>query len=301
MTEERKQNDQETDFRDNVDITSVDNSAFFSDSKSDSSEETTQSSENIFLIDVPVYEGPMDLLLFVVRQRQIDLMELPLSQIAKDFLEYSKNRTDLDLDSAGEIILTASVLLRMKVKSLLPNEVEEEIEDPESIRLRDEELEEVYREIVAAARKLSQGEDRQRKHFQRGNAAGIEEIDTTEEMLSDMSIVHLAEAFREVTNRLDSTPIHQLALFKVTVEEMSKMIIGLLEDRVKVRFIEVISTLKERIEVVIAFLAMLELIRYSRIKIRQDELFGSIWITRGPKFDIPVRLEAEAGFDSYGE
>ncbi len=301
MTEERKQNDLEADITDNVDTTSVDNSAFFSDNKADSSDESAQLNENIFSIDVPVYEGPMDLLLFVVRQRQIDLMELPLSRIAKDFLEYSKNRPDLDLDSAGEIILTASVLLRMKVKSLLPNEVEEEIEDPESIRLRDEELEEVYREIVAAARKLAQGEEIQRKHFKRGNAAGIEEVDKTEEMLSDMSLVHLAEAFRQVTNRLDSTPIHQLALFKVTVEDMSKMIIGFLEDRVKVQFIEVISALKERIEVVIAFLAMLELIRYSRIRIRQDELFGDIWITRGPKFDIPVRLEAEEGFVSDGE
>ena len=254
-----------------------------------------KTNKGIFSVGVPVYEGPMDLLLYVVRQHQIDLLELPLAQVAKDFLEYTKLAENLDLDSAGEIIFIASILLRMKVRSLLPSEDAEEIEDPEAVAARDEELEEIYREIVSAARKLAEGEETQRKHFKRGNAARLVQLDETEEMLRDLSIVNLASAFRDISQKLESTPIHQLALFKVSVADQSKIILSALRSRKKIAFKEIVSHFRERLEAVVAFLAMLELIRYSRIRIKQDELFDTIWITRGPKFEEAPETEAEAG------
>jgi len=238
----------------------------------------------LFKIEIPVYEGPIDLLLYVVRQREVDLTELPLARIARDFLEYAKTSKDLDLDAAGEIIFTAAVLLRMKVRFLLPTEESEEIEDLENVAERDEELEEIYREIVSAARKLALGEEQQRNHFRRGEAAGMVEINETKEMLKDLSIVNLAEAFRDITSQMDSTPIHQLALFKVSVADQSKIILASLRNRKKIAFKEIVKHLRERIEAVVAFLAMLELIRFSRIRIKQDKLFDTIWIIRGPKY-----------------
>ena len=250
-------------------------------------------SESIFTVSVPVYEGPMDLLLFVVRQRQVDLVELPLAQIAKDFLEYARTVEKLDLDTAGEVLFIASLLLRMKVRQLLPKEEEEEIPDAETLAEMDEELEEIYREIVAAARELARGEEVQRNHFPRGDAAVTVELNETEEMLRDLSVVTLAEAFRDVTKRMDSTPIHQLALFKVSVDDQSRILLAALKQKKRISFEELTARFTERLEAVVTFLAMLELIRYSRIRIRQDRLFGTIWIMAGPKFDTPPTAEME--------
>lgn len=235
----------------------------------------------------------MDLLLYVVRQRQVDLIELPLSQIAKDFLEYARTVEKLDLDVAGEVLFIAALLLRMKVRHLLPREEDEELPDPEVLAEMDEALEEAYRDIVLAARQLAHGEETQRNHFPRGEAAVTVEMNETEEMLRDLSVVTLAEAFRDVTKRMDKTPIHQLALFKVSVDDQSKILLAALRETKRLSFEEITARFTERLEAVVMFLALLELIRYSRIRIKQDRLFGTIWITKGPKFESPHTAEME--------
>ncbi|MBS1260713.1 MAG: Segregation and condensation protein A [Calditrichaeota bacterium] len=242
-----------------------------------------------FTLDIPVYEGPMDLLLHVVRQHRIDLLEVPLAEIAGDFLAYTRRAPALDLDEAGEVIYTASLLLRMKVRFLLPGEDgTDDTDNGERVGEMDEELEEVYLGIVAAARELAGNEQRQRLHFPRGRAAGQVEIDETEVMLTDISPLHLAEAFRQVERRLERTPARQLALFKVTVEEQAALVLRALRDNRRISFQRVIDSLSERIEVVITFLALLDLLRMRRIRLRQHELFGEIWIQRGPKYSETI-------------
>ena len=245
--------------------------------------------DSLFHVNVPVYEGPMDLLLFVVRQRQVEVDELPLALIAGDFLDYARSVEGIDLDAAGEIIYIASELIRMKIRSLLPREedLEAGIED-ETDSVRDEELEEIYRQVVAAARKLAENEKIQREHFPRGEAAANIELDATGELLRDVSLVDLAAAFREVTRRMDSTPVHQLALFKVTIEDQAGLILAALRNRQRVSFYELAENFNDRIEAVLAFLAMLELIRRGRVIAQQDGLFREVWIERGPHYDTRV-------------
>ncbi len=241
--------------------------------------------DSVFNVKIPVFEGPMDLLLYVVQQRRIDYSELPLATIARDFLEYTRSNDKLDLDSAGEYLYIASVLIRMKVKSLLPREEpEEEYVDPEIIAEREEELEEIYREIIAAARKLADGETVQRDHFPRGLAADVEDFDETEEILKDVSLVNLAEAFRDVTIRMEQPKARQLVLFQVTVEQQAALITKVLRENGKLRFRDLVETFNERIEAVMAFLALLDMIRKNHIKVRQRGLFGPIWIYPGDKF-----------------
>lgn len=254
--------------------------------------------KSIFSVDVPLYEGPMDLLLFVVRQRQVDLIELPLALIAQDFLEYTRANPELDLDSAGEVLLVAAILVRMKVRALLPREEEEEVEDPEAVAARDEELEEAYREIVAAARKLGESEQEQRDYFPRGNAAAMVEVDKTEELFKRVTVVNLAEAFRDLQQRMEKTPVHQLAMFTLTVHDMSKLVLKRIREDRRISFTELGDHLSERIEVVVAFLAILELIRYQRVKITQDRLFGEIWIIPGPRLDEPENDEMRDEYES---
>ncbi len=250
-------------------------------------------SDSLFAVHLPVYEGPMDLLLYVVRQRHVDLLELPLAQIARDFLEYARRVESLDLDVAGEVILTAAILLRMKVRAMLPGEEEEEGETAREL-LRDEELEEAYREVIAAARRLAENEEEQRKQFPRGGAAGIVEVDETGEILRDVSLLQLAEAFRDLTRRMEHTPVHQLAMFRVTMEEMSARVLLALKGREKVRFNDLAEEFEERMEAIVAFLAILELIRRGYVRVRQRGLFGTIWLQRGARFEEGLK-NGEAG------
>jgi len=142
-----------------------------------------------FTIHLPVYEGAIDLLLYIVRQRQLDLAELPLAIIANDFLIYARTVKNLDLDDAGEIIFVAALLLSMKARSLLPGEEEDEAVEEEVDRELSEALEEVYREIVAAAQQLARNEAAQRKHFPRGAAAETVPFDENIEFLKDVNLI----------------------------------------------------------------------------------------------------------------
>jgi segregation and condensation protein A len=250
-----------------------------------------------FTLDINVYSGPMDLLLHVVRQNRVDMLELPLAEIAQGFLHYARSNSELDLDEAGEVLYTASLLIRMKVRFLLPTEDEAEADDPIRDLERDEELEEMFLGIVAAARELAHNETRQRMHFARGPAAGQVDVDETEALLQDLNVQHLAEAFRQVERKLERIPARQLALFKVTVEQQAEMILSGLKEKKTISFTQVVESLTERIEVVVTFLAMLDLLRLGRIRLRQKELFGEILIQRGPKYNGTTIREAEVDSD----
>ncbi len=246
--------------------------------------------ESGFSIQLEVYEGPMDLLLHVVRQRQIDFSELCLAQIAQDFLQFARTEEKLDLDSAGEVLYIAAILIRMKIRNLLPGDEQEELFEKELLLDRDEDLEEVYRSIVAAARRLAEGEATQRDYFPRGEAADIVQPDLTDVMMQDVTLVHLAEAFREVTRRLEKSGPRQLSMFKVTVEDQTLVILKALESVESIRFEDLVAEFTERIEAVVTFLAMLEMIRSGKIVVKQPGLFGAILILRGPAYHPPKQL-----------
>ncbi len=245
--------------------------------------------EGKFVVDIPVYQGPMDLLLHVVRQRHIDYSELKLASVARDFLTFARNTTNLDLDSAGEIIYIAAVLIRMKVKSLLPASEDEDAPAPEDLVEEDEELEEIYRGIVAAARKLADRERESRDYFPRGSTVPDDFEEVEEELVQDVTLVQLAEAFREVSQRLSSTSRHQLSLFSITIEEQQNFIMDLLSKKSEITFVEMVEDFVEKIEAVVAFLAILDLVRRRRIKVLQRKEFGTLVLKRGAEFSSFVR------------
>jgi len=244
-----------------------------------------------FTIHLPVYEGAIDLLLYIVRQRQLDLAELPLAIIANDFLIYARTVKNLDLDDAGEIIFVAALLLSMKARSLLPGEEEDEAVEEEVDRELSEALEEVYREIVVAAQQLARNEAAQRKHFPRGAAAETVPFDENIEFLKDVNLIHLAEAFHELTRNMARKNVRQISLLKVTIEDQAALLLELLKKRKSVLFRKLIETFADRIEAVVAFLALLQLIRKGQIAVRQKEILGEIYIFRGPQFELEAQKQ----------
>ncbi|MBD3166617.1 hypothetical protein GF324_08460 [bacterium] len=262
------------------------------------------SETQIYTVTTPVYEGPMDLLLHIIREHEIELNEISLSEIARRFLQYARQVHNLDLDLAGEVLYIATAILRMKARSLLAlgrHEEEDEIEEPDLER--SDELDEIYREIVAAARKLAEGESEQREHFTRGASAEFSRLAPAEEALKDISLVQLAQAFRKVSNRLAEADTRQLRLFEVTIEDQQLLILDALRERVRVGFLELARDFTQRVEVVIAFLALLELLKSRKVAVRQDNLFEEVWIYRGPQYaesELEREEEDDDGPDSQG-
>ena len=190
---------------------------------------------------------------------------------------------ELDLEIAGEFILMAATLIRIKAKMLLPREADEEEleeEDPRAELVR-QLLE--YKRFKEVAESFIDIEEKQRRIFPRVYfkwAKKYEAEETDEEFLKDVSIFDLLTAFKSVLDNMPKDSSHQVGAIGVTIEDQIANLLKLLEDNERLVFSDLIKKYQERITIVVTFVAILELIRTHRIVIQQASLFGEIYICR---------------------
>jgi segregation and condensation protein A len=198
-------------------------------------------------------------------------------------MEYIELMQVLDLEIAGEFILMAATLIRIKARMLLPKEISEEDseeEDPRAELVR-QLLE--YKRFKEVAESFVEIEEKQRRVFPRVYfkwAKKYEEEDTEEEVLKDISIFDLLTAFKFVLENTPKESLHQVGGIGVTIEDQIANLLKLLEDNERLIFSELMKKYQERITIVVTFVAILELIRMHRIVIQQASLFGEIYICR---------------------
>lgn len=228
------------------------------------------------------FEGPLDLLLFLIKKNEVDIYDIPIAEITAQYLEYVEIIKLLDLESAGEFILLAATLIRIKAKMLLPRpqaDEEEEIIDPR-LELVSRLLE--YKRFKELAVKLSDLEDEQSKVFSRGYYEEIEPglegggIDLDE----DVTLFSLISAFKQVLDRVPKETFHHVEIIQTSLEEQIDYILGRLVTGKQVTFFELVSHFRDRIIIVVTFMALLELIKRGELIIRQSKAFGEIWIVR---------------------
>lgn len=229
-----------------------------------------------------VFEGPLDLLLYLVKQEEVDIYEIDLAKLATQFLEYVELMRELDLEIAGEFLVMAATLMYIKSRELLPldqqvqPEGEEEGEDPrwELIRQLVE-----YKKFKDAAAQLQVFELRQENVFPR--VPPKLEVPADNLPKPEVSLFDLLNAvnniLKRVTRREDLRDIFE---DKWTVSEKIELIARLISQRTRVRFSELFDGVTSRTEVVVTFLALLELIRLKQITAVQPEAFGEIEIAR---------------------
>jgi len=228
-----------------------------------------------FDIRLQVYEGPMDLLLYLVRKNELEIQDIPIAKIANEYLEYIRLMKLLDLDFAAEFILMAATLMRIKVQSLLPApSVEEEEEDPR-FELQRRMLE--YRKYKEAAARLGHREQAARDHFPR-TYVQVAEPETKEEMGSEVSLFDLLSAFKEILGRVDKIDVYEIEAPRQSVEERMEEIVSILSEKTGVKFSKLFSSDSTRLHLIVTFLAILELIRLGKILVRQRKAFGQITI-----------------------
>jgi segregation and condensation protein A len=242
-----------------------------------------------YKVQFEVFEGPLDLLLYLIKKEEVDIYEVNLTRLATQFIEYIDLMRVFDLDVAGEFLVMASTLMYIKSRELLPAdqqvavEGEDEGEDPrwELIRQLVE-----YKKFKDAAAQLQTLEARQENIFPR--LPGKLELESTAPLPKpDVSIFDLLNAVNSVLKRFGQRDTGG-AIFedKWTVSEKIEFILRVIAERGGVRFSELFATAASRSEVVCTFLALLELIRLKQILCAQPEAFAEIEI-RGVQNSAP--------------
>jgi segregation and condensation protein A len=236
-----------------------------------------------YKVKFEVFEGPLDLLLYLIKKEEVDIYEVNLTRLATQFIEYIETMRLLDLEIAGEFLVMAATLMFIKSRELLPVEQraelegEEEGEDPrwELIRQLVE-----YKKFKDAASQLQTLELRQGDVFAR--SPGKLEFETEAPVARpDVSIFDLVNAVNSVLKRFQQKP-DQRDIFedKWTVSEKIEQLLQLIRERLRLKFSELFDRVTSRTEVVVTFLALLELIRLKQLVAAQPEPFGEIEICR---------------------
>ncbi len=226
------------------------------------------------------FEGPLDLLLFLIKKNEVDIYNIPIAFITKQYLEYLELITIMDLESASEFIYLAATLIRIKVQMLLPRTENGEEEDEEDPRMELVQRLLEYKRFKDVTPNFAERERLQRDYYGRTyfkfDIADIDE--TLDDSLTDVTLFQLMEVFRRTLENAPKTTFHRVEIDPVTVEEQINFIINMLEARRHVLFSEVMASLNERLIIIVTFLAILELIRRDKILIKQAAPFEEIWI-----------------------
>ena len=236
---------------------------------------------------LPVFEGPLDLLLHLIREHKIDIYDIPIVEITQQYLQYIDMMKELNLEIAGDYLVMAATLIHIKSKLLLPVD-EEGAEEPEE----DPRAELVRRLLEYQAFKESTSHLRRREEvwknvFQRQPVEMDESELESEPVLMEASVFDLLSAFKKLLEKAPEQPI-EITRETLTVADRINYIVEKIENSGGMRFEELFSEGFTKAVIVVTFLALLELVRLGLIRIYQERDFGVIWLMKsGSKEEIP--------------
>lgn len=228
------------------------------------------------------FDGPLDLLLFLIKKNEVDLFDIPIAEITRQYLEYIEILQLLDLESAGDYILMAATLIRIKAKMLLPKPAvdldEDEEKDPREELVR-RLLE--YQRFKEVAIQMADLETESNLRYRRGyqNGEFESDFDPAEGAISNYTLFELIAAFKKIIARAPRVTYHHVEKVTLTTEEQIEYLRQrLTENGGQVLFYELIEALETRVAMIVTFLALLEMIRLRLVTVTQSSIFGEIWI-----------------------
>jgi len=234
-----------------------------------------------------VFEGPLDLLLFLIRKDEIDITDIPIAKITAEYLGLLRLMESCDLEVAGEYIVMAATLIRIKSAMLLPRDPEAEEEEDPREELVQALLE--YRKFKEGAAVLNAREDEERVIFARADLAPGP-LPTKTRFVMDSSLFALLTAFHDVIARIQPDTVHRVAIAEQTVEERIAELEELFAARESFEFAALFAGLAARWLVIVTFLAILEMVRLRRIVVRQTRPFGEIQLLKVTEQSEPVEI-----------
>ncbi|MBM7623559.1 segregation and condensation protein A [Sporohalobacter salinus] len=241
-------------------------------------------------VKIDAFEGPIPLLLHLIKQEEVEIYDISISEITAQYLDYIEAMQDLNLEIASEFLVMAANLIEIKVNTLLPDESTDDEEDEIDPRqqLINRLLE--YKKYKELADRLRRQEERYKKTYTRNLESILAEVDTDEtevNPLRDVSLEKFVDTFEEViTQKLEEEKeqeedeakdkLSHLNREEITIQDRMNKLNQQLQQEKEIGFTKLFTEDYTRLEVVVTFMALLELMKQHRVCIKQDETFGNI-------------------------
>jgi len=240
-----------------------------------------------YKIKLEIFEGPLDLLLYLVKKDHLNVYDIPIAKVTEQYLKYLNLMQLLDLNIAGEFLVMAATLMQIKSKMLLPVEEAEEPQEQEDPRAELVKRLLEYEKFKEIANTLGEREANQRQVFKRPKIESDRQIPREKEVYFEASIFDLINAFSQALKDIPRELFLEVVKDEFTIEEKIHEILHMLLVRPTVSVSELFGKAKNKLEVIVIFLSILELIRMKEVICRQRELFKDIEISRNKENIIP--------------
>ena len=240
-----------------------------------------------FEIKLPLFEGPFDLLLFFIERDELDIYDIPISQITNDFLDYLHQLESLNVEVASEFILVAATLMRIKAKMLLPRPVLDE--EGNEIDPREELVKHLleYKKYKSVVKQLADMEDVRLQMDIRGNlekeVKQLSEVVNVESELQDIDLYKLMTVLQKVMKRYEiqkNKPVHQVVQYPYTISLQKTYVLDKLSSVGRFSFEELITEKPDKIFIIFNFLAILELLQLQLIVLHLGEGYNNFWVEK---------------------
>ncbi|MEJ2720628.1 MAG: segregation/condensation protein A [bacterium] len=231
---------------------------------------------NTYKAELEGIKAPLGVILYLIKRDNLDIYDIPIAKITKDYLEYLDIMEQLHIDLAGEFFVLAATLMRIKAQMLLRRD--DDVEDPREELVRNL-LE--YKKMVEAAKSFKELEDERLRVFKRPVPQNEKEFRA--EPVFELSLYEIMKAFREIMAEFDAQDVREIEPEEFTLEEKLEAVRTLLAAQNQIAFRDLFAGSSSRLEVVVTFMAVLEMLKRSEIRCRQEKAFGEIWMYRVDK------------------
>ncbi len=243
-----------------------------------------------FRVDLSIFRGPLDLLLFLVRKHEVEITDIPIAQITDQYLQYLAVLEQLDVDSVGDFVAMAATLIEIKSQQVLPraDEVQEEIEDPRR-ELVQRLLE--YKKFRDAASILDErGREWQQRFPRLASDLPPRERDLAEEPIHEVELWDLVSAFGRIIRETEAARPSSIVYDDTPIRVHMARILERLRARGQLAFSDLFERGMHKSSLIGVFLAILELVRHKQVLLDQNRLFGEIWLLPRPDGPEPLDL-----------
>ena len=239
-----------------------------------------------FEVKLPLFEGPFDLLLFFIERDELDIQNIPISEITSDFLKYIKHLEKMDIEVASEFILVAASLMRIKAKLLVPRP---DVDDKgKEIDPRQELVQKLleYKKYKSVISEMTEMEGNMLAKEKRGNIVKeitrLAEQNDVETELQNIDLYKLLKVFQRTIEKFDNrktNPHHQVVQYPYTIADQKDMILDKVQGDDKLAFVTLIQENNDKIAVIFNFLSILELLQLDLISINIGQGYNNFWIS----------------------
>ena len=239
--------------------------------------------ESEYKVKLEIFEGPLDLLLYLIKRDELDIYDISLERITRQYLEYLQAFKELNIDVAGEFVVMAANLIYLKSRSLLPADQQPPEEDAEEDDPRWDLIRQLieYKKFKEAAAQLQVRQLEQERIFVR-DTGGFDFANAAPLRLGEVGIFQLINAFQAVIKRVEAREdLREIFGEHYTVSDKIEWILQRVADGVPLRFADLFAAMASRVEIVVTFLALLELIRLRQVRATQQSPFDEIEIASG--------------------